>query len=105
MYESFDKPRHGVMSVCLCLHQVFVKQGDVESKMLSALLTGVNRAYPFAKGSSTLAVLLIGRVRVFAFSALTLLVGHKEEHLACKYCEMGCWCGYLCGSRCRLFAT
>ena len=35
-----------------------------------------------------------------AFSALTLLVGHKEEHLACKRC----WCGYLSGVRCRLFA-
>jgi len=30
---------------------VFVKKGEVESKMLSALLTGVNRAYPYAKGT------------------------------------------------------
>ena len=30
-----------------------------------------------------------------AFSALTLLVGHREEHSACKKL-MGCWCGYLC---------
>ena len=27
-----------------------MKKGDVDSKMLSALLSGVNRAYPFAKG-------------------------------------------------------
>ncbi len=27
-----------------------MKKGEVDSKMLSALLTGVNRAYPFAKG-------------------------------------------------------
>ena len=39
-----------------------------------------------------------------AFSALTLLVGHQEEHLAWKNWVMRCWCGYLSGARCRLFA-
>jgi len=39
---------------------------------------------------------------VTAFSALTLLVGHQEEHPACKNWVMRCWCGYLCGTRCRL---
>jgi len=38
------------------------------------------------------------------FSALTLLVGCQEEHLACKNWVMRCWCGYLSGARCRLFA-
>jgi len=38
------------------------------------------------------------------FSALTLLVGCQEEHLACKNWMMRCWCGYLSGTRCRLFA-
>ena len=38
------------------------------------------------------------------FSALTLLVGHEEEHPACKYSVVRCWCGYLSGARCRLFA-
>ena len=38
------------------------------------------------------------------FSALTLLVGHEEEHPACKYSVVRCWCGYLSGTRCRLFA-
>ena len=33
----------------------------------------------------------------FAFCALTLLVERQEEHRAC-------WCGYLSGARCRLFA-
>ena len=28
-----------------------------------------------------------------AFSAVTLLVGHHEEHLACKNWAMRCWCG------------
>jgi len=40
----------------------------------------------------------------FAFSAFTLLVGHWEVHLTCKKWVMGCWCGYLPGLRCRLFA-
>ena len=31
---------------------MFVEKGDVDSKMLSALLTGVNRAYPFAEGNT-----------------------------------------------------
>ena len=39
-----------------------------------------------------------------AFSALTLLVGHQEERPACKNWVMRCWCGYLSGARCRLFA-
>ena len=40
----------------------------------------------------------------FALSALTLLVGRQEEHPACKNLVMRCWCGYLSGARCRLFA-
>ena len=35
--------------------------------------------------------------------ALTLLVGHQEEHLACKNWMMWCSCGYLSGVRCRFF--
>ena len=41
---------------------------------------------------------------LFAFSALTLLLGRHEEHQACKNWVTGCWCGYLSGVRCRLFA-
>ena len=41
---------------------------------------------------------------VSAFSALTLLFGRQEEHRACKNQVMRCWCGYLFGARCRLFA-
>ena len=40
----------------------------------------------------------------YAFSALTLLVGHQEEHPACKNRVMRFWCRYLSGARCRLFA-
>ena len=36
-----------------------------------------------------------------AFSALTLLVGHQEEHPACKNWMMSCWHGYLSGARCK----
>jgi len=32
---------------------------------------------------------------------LTVLIGHREEHLACKSRVLGCWCGYLSGVRCR----
>jgi len=35
-------------------------------------------------------------LKIFAFSALTLLVGHLLEHLACKNSLMRCWHGYLC---------
>jgi len=37
-----------------------------------------------------------------AFSALTLLVGWQEGHPACKNWVVGCWHGYLSGTRCRL---
>ena len=37
----------------------------------------------------------------FDFSALTLLVGWQEGHLADKKL-VGCWCGYLSEVRCRL---
>ena len=42
-----------------------------------------------------------------AFSAMTLLVWCKEEHPVCKKLSdevLDCWCRYLCGARCRLFA-
>jgi len=39
-----------------------------------------------------------------AFSALTLLSGRQEEHLACKNWVMSCWHGYLSGVRYRWFA-
>ena len=37
----------------------------------------------------------------FAFSALTLLVGRKEGHLACKKLSGGILAWYLCGAKCR----
>jgi len=36
---------------------------------------------------------------IFAFSALTLLVGRREGHPACKNRVVGCWCGYICLER------
>jgi len=41
---------------------------------------------------------------MFAFSALTLLVGRQEGHPACKKQSGGVldWRGYLSGARCRL---
>jgi len=39
---------------------------------------------------------------IYAFSALTLLVGQQEGHPACKNGVVGCWRGYLSGARCRL---
>ena len=41
---------------------------------------------------------------LIAFSVLTLLVGRHEEHPACNNWLMRCWCSYLSGARCRLFA-
>jgi len=59
----------------------------------------VPSSFTFQQTWNTLVV-----VQVFAFSAFTLLVGRWEEHLTCKKWVMGCWCGYLPGLRCRLFA-
>ena len=41
---------------------------------------------------------------VNASSALTLLVRRQKEHPAIKNWVKRCWCGYLSGTRCRLFA-
>ena len=43
-----------------------MKKGDVDSKMLSALLSGVNRAYPFAKGMLTVNI----SIHVYLFPLL-----------------------------------
>ena len=48
--------------------------------------------------------LFIEILRQCAFRALMLLVWCQEEHPACKNWIMTCWCGYLSGARCRLFA-
>ena len=40
--------------------------------------------------------------RYCALYALTLLVGHQEEHSACKKLVMRCWHGYLSGARVRM---
>jgi len=44
----------------------------------------------------------VGAFSAGAFSALTLLVGRQEGHLACKKLSGGCWHGYLSEARCRL---
>jgi len=41
---------------------------------------------------------------VFAFSALTLLVGRQKERPACKNGVMSCWRGCLSEARCEWFA-
>ena len=40
-------------------------------------------------------------VQLCAFSALMLLVGQQEEHLACKKLSGGVLAWYLSGARCR----
>jgi len=45
----------------------------------------------------------IGVIWCVAFSALMLLVGWQERHPACtELSDVGCWCGYLSGARCKL---
>ena len=51
-----------------------------------------------------LLLVIINQLSWFAFSALTLLVGRREEHLACKNRAMRFWCGYLSEAKCRLLA-
>ena len=46
---------------------------------------------------------LDGWVILFAFSALTLLVGRQEGHPACKNWVVGCWHGCLSGARCAAY--
>ena len=42
-----------VSAACLFWQlQLYVKRGQLDAKMLGALLTGVNRAFPFMKGTN-----------------------------------------------------
>ncbi|KAJ8309042.1 hypothetical protein KUTeg_013916 [Tegillarca granosa] len=41
-----------LINIYFSYFKAFVKKGEVESKMMSALLSGVNRAYPYAKVDS-----------------------------------------------------
>jgi len=60
-------------------------------------------AFNITLSESLICALIPFWLRVFsAFSALTLLLGWHEGHLACKNWLVGCWCGYLSGARCRL---
>ena len=43
-------------------------------------------------------------IAVMSFGALTLLVSLQEQRPSCKNWVIRCWCGYLSGARCRLFA-
>ena len=38
-----------LITLYFCFFRTCIKKKDIESKMLSALLTGVNRAYPYAQ--------------------------------------------------------
>ena len=68
----------------LCLY--FVLCNDCCCKCLH--LTGIDKELTY--------------LPTYAFSALTLLVGRQEGHLACKNWVVGCWRSYLSASRCRL---
>uniref|UniRef100_A0A674C2H3 CCAAT-binding factor domain-containing protein n=1 Tax=Salmo trutta TaxID=8032 RepID=A0A674C2H3_SALTR len=46
---SHDELASKLISICFSFFRACIKKKDVESKMLSALLSGVNRAYPYAK--------------------------------------------------------
>lgn len=45
--------------------KAFLKKGEMEAKMLSALLTGVNRAFPYAQGIVTLSFFYFCNVNIF----------------------------------------
>ena len=95
-------PEKGPLNVCVC-GVVKVTQRNC----LTLYLLGA--AQPFAVSAAAIchSVQINGNVVYYvfiAFSAMTLLVGCQEEHPACKNWLMRCWCGYLSGSRCGLFA-
>jgi len=53
------------------------------------------------RGSSLYLTATSFSVTANVFSALTLLVGHQEEHPACKHCVVRFWSSYLSGARCK----
>jgi len=55
-----------------------------------------------SKYTGQFSTLIVGKL--YAFSALTLLVGRQEEHPVCYNWVMRCWRGHQSGTRCRLFS-
>ena len=53
-------------------------------------------------GCFNLSLILAGWI---AFSALTLLAGHQEDHMACENWMMRCWCDYMSGVKYKWFAS
>jgi len=47
-------------------------------------------------------IFVVSNLILFAFNALTLLVGWQEGHAACKKLSGGVLAWYLSGARCRL---
>ena len=126
-------PGKGPLNVCVCKHveytvdlygalfhyfsvdsdRKFITSVSIWQSRVASLWLGLQKIKvknPQNKGS------LLGKIEwlqkitafnihsFFAFSVLTLLVGRQEEHPACKNWVMRCWCGYLSGARCKLFA-
>jgi len=79
-----------------------------EQHFISCVLCQRFRFYHFhsvwngaSKRISTELVCAVVYALVYAFSALTLLVGWQEGHPACKKQSGGCGRGYLSGAMCR----
>ena len=77
LFQAGCHKRQLILALFLCLFCV-VRYGTLNVDLYSAIIT------------------------IVAFSALTLLVGRQEGHPACKNWAVGCWRGYLSGTRCRL---
>ena len=70
-----------LITIYFSFFKVFVKKGEVDSKMLSALLTGVNRAYPFAKGKRSVGIRVL--LRYFGTMFLWYSVFLMQIHCIC----------------------
>jgi len=65
-----------------------------------------NQQHSLTEGNALTHSICIAKaaLHVLCYNALILLVGRQEEQPVCKNWVMWCWCGYLSGVRCRLFA-
>ena len=95
---------------CLPSHNIqliFITINSIAGNVKSITCVNQNVIFPLKSANINTALHLYRqfsiRSALGALGALTLSVGRQEEHLACKK-VMRCWCGYLSGATCRLFA-
>jgi len=87
------------LSLCLSVTCHYCIETAEQIKLIFCMQVSLNLCY-----AVILEIGVLPFTKKKAFSALTLLVGWQEGHLACKNWVVRYWHGFLSGARCKWFA-